>query len=353
MSQLHPDLSFRARRILYSVITEYIATGEPVGSRKLSRRYGLQLSPASIRNVLADLEDAGYLVQPHTSAGRVPTDRGFRLFVDALVQMREVSADDRAAIASRLSALSPAHDDQIREAGRLLASMAGTAALLSPPRAEDEKLAQVRFVFVKPRRILAVLVTGRGSVQNRVVELDRDISPSELEQVHNYLSELVDGHSLAEVRANLADRVETERPEYVVLRRHALEMVKATISGAGAKGEVVIEGQGLLFDRPEFSDPEKIRAFVRTFEEKERLLGLLDQTLRAGGVQVLIGTEANLGDVADVSLISARYQAEGGATGSVGIIGPARVDYGKLVPLVEFTARMLSSEGADDDGDDD
>ncbi len=349
----HTELAFRARKILYSVITEYIATGEPVGSRKLSRLYEISLSPASIRNTLADLEEAGFLTQPHTSAGRVPTERGFRVFVDALVQMREVPTEDRNAIVSKLSSLGPARDDSMREAGRLLASLAGTVAVLAPPKPEDERLAQLRFMPLKPKQLLAVVVTKSGSVQNRVVDLDREISPGELEHVHNYLAELVDGHTLGEVRAALAERLAGDRTDYDRLPKQALDMVRATMQGAQARGEVLIEGQGLLFNRPEFSDPEKIRAFVRTFEEKERLLGILDGTLRAGGVQVIIGTEANLADVQDISVISAKYQGEGGATGSVGIIGPARVDYGKLVPLVEFTARMMSSMGADAGDDDD
>jgi heat-inducible transcriptional repressor len=353
LNQPAPELSYRARRILYSVITEYISTGEPVGSRKLSRRYGLELSPASIRNVLADLEEAGYLVQPHTSAGRVPTDRGFRLFVDALVQMREVSQEDRAAIAQRLGAVSPARDAQIREAGKLLAALSGAAAVVTPPKPEEELITQLKFIPIKARTVLAVLVSRSGSVQNRLLELERDVSPADIERVHNYLAELTNGRTLSEMRAAIAERVAGERRDYDEIRKHALLMVKATMSGAAVRNDVVIEGQGLLFNQPEFSDPEKIRAFVRTFEERENLLELLDRTLRAGGVHVHIGTEARLENVDDVSVISARFRADGGATGSVAVIGPARVDYGKLVPLVEFTARILSdNDSADDDGDD-
>ncbi|MCA9581514.1 MAG: heat-inducible transcription repressor HrcA [Myxococcales bacterium] len=344
------ELSFRARRILYAVVTEYVATGEPVGSRKLARRYELQLSPASIRNVLADLEESGYLAQPHTSAGRIPTDRGFRLFVDALVHMREVSADERAAIASRLKAIRPEEQNLMRETAELLSSLTDTAAILAPPRARDDRLSQLRFVQIKPDRVLAVLVTEGETVQNRLVDLQEPLEPRDLERIHNYLDELVSGRTLSEIREALAGEVADERGDYDVLRRLTQNVVEAAMVDGETAISVVIEGQGRLFDRPEFRDSEKIRGFVRAFEEKQTLLHLLDGTLRAGGVQVLIGAETHLSDVNDIGLISANYRRRGGPPGSVGIVGPARMDYGKLVPLVEFTARMMSEALEGDSG---
>ncbi len=182
-----PQLSYRARKILFAVVSEYIATGEPVGSRRLSKRYGLNLSPATIRNELSDLEDAGCLAQPHTSAGRVPTESGFRVFIDALAQMREVSEVDRAAILARMGALRPGVDDVVREAGRLLASLTGAAALLTRPRTELEPLSQLRFMMLAETSVLAVIVTRSGAIQNRVVALSEPLDPSELERLHNYL----------------------------------------------------------------------------------------------------------------------------------------------------------------------
>ncbi len=345
-----PDLPFRARKILYAVITEYVATGEPVGSRRLAKRYGLNLSPATIRNVLADLTDAGYLAQPHTSAGRVPTERGFRVFVDALIQMREVTTEDRDAVLERMRELRPGVDDLVREAGRLLATMAGAAALVTRPRADTEPLGQIRFMVLRPGELLALVITKSGAIQNRVVAAS-GLSNAELERLNNYLGEMVPGHTLAEVRAKLAAEMDDER----VLRERAMTMVTAATEGSDAPGEVVIEGHTVLFDRPEFSDPEKIRRYLRTFEEKERLLGLLDQTLLAGGVQVLIGSETALEDLPDISLISANYKRGGVRAGTVGIIGPTRMDYGKLVPLVGFTAQVMSDvlDGLPTDDEDD
>lgn len=340
----HTDLSFRGRKILYAVITEYIATGEPVSSRRLSKRYGLNLSPASIRNVLSDLEEAGYLSQPHTSAGRVPTEGGFRLFVDALVQMREVTTEDRTAILSRVGSLAPGAE-RAREAGQLLSTLTGAASVVAPPKPADEALMQLRFVPLSDRRVLAVLVTRSGKVQNRVVTLDVEIGSQDLERVHNYLGELVDGHSLAEVRDALAQEMAGQRTDYRALSQR---IVQATLEES-EEPEVVIAGQGLLFDRPEFQNAEMIKAFLRTFEDKERLLSLIDQTLSTGGVQVLIGAETHLSEIEDVSLIAATYRQPGGSQGTVGVIGPSRMDYGKVVPIVEFTARTLGRTQEPDD----
>lgn len=351
---VRPELSFRARKILYACVTEYIATGEPVGSRKLSRRYGLNLSPASIRNVLADLEEAGYLAQPHTSAGRIPTDAGFRVFVDALVQMREVTAEDKAAILSRMRQLKPGEDDVIRETGRLLSALTGAAAVLSPPRPEEERLTQLRFVPLGEGKLLAVLVTKAGAVQNRVVKIPQRLDDSELERLHNLLGDIIDNRTLTELRDRLAQDVAHERDQYDTLRQTAQAFVEAALAGRSEAPDVLIEGQKLLFDRPEFTDSEKIRAYLRTFEERQRLLQLLDRTIASGGVQVLIGAETELSDLSDISLVSANYGQPGSAKGALGVIGPTRMDYAKVVPLVEFTARVMGHvlDGATPEGED-
>lgn len=347
------SLPFRARKILYAVVTEYIATGEPVGSRKLAKRYGLNLSPATIRNVLADLSDAGLLTQPHTSAGRVPTNAGFRLFVDALVQMREVASDDREAVLDRMRELRPGVDDMVREAGRLLASIAGAAAVVTRPKSDSEVLTQLRFMPLRPGELLAVVITGSGAIQNRVIAAPDGFDIHELERLHNYLDERVSGSTLSEVREKLAQDLDSERDQVGQLRAMARQILEATQVDA-APAEVVIEGQGFLFDRPEFSDADKIRRYLRTFDERERLLGLLDSTLAAGGVHVLIGSETELEDVVDISLISATYRRGGMRAGTLGIIGPTRMDYQKLVPLVGFTAQAMSDvlDGVDQGSED-
>ncbi len=332
-----PELTFRARKILYAVISEYVATGEPVGSRRIAKRYGINLSAATIRNVLADLTDAGVLCQPHTSSGRIPTERGFRLFVNGLTQMREVTSEDRAIVLERMRELRPGIDDLVREAGRLLATLAGVAAVVTRPRADTAPLSQIRFMPLRPGELLAVVIGERGTIQNRVISSPESVERAALERLNNYLEAHVAGRTLAELRAFFAGEVDTERE----LRDRAKQMVEAATDGDDTT-EIVIEGRSVLFDRPEFADAEKIRQYLRTFDEKERLVDLLDQTIAASGVHVLIGSETELDESSDISVISANYKLHGVNAGTLGVIGPTRMDYGKLVPLVGFTAQVMS-----------
>ena len=332
------ELGFRSRRILYAAVTEYIATGEPVGSRRLARRYGLDVSPATIRNELADLEDAGFLSQPHTSAGRVPTDKGFRAFVDALVQVREVQPTDRSALFERLSRLRPGVDDLPREAGRLLSSLTGAASVVHTHRA-SEHVAQLRWLRLRPGQLLAVVVTRSGAVENRVVSVDRDPDPAELDRLHNYLESLLGERTLSDLREAVRRAADSQRSELAERARH---VVDATLSADAGTREVVIEGQQLLLGQPDFSSVEKMRGVLSALTEREHLLELLDHTLAAGGVQVLIGAETNLTDTHDLSLITAAYGQAGHGGGTLGLIAPTRTDYQKVVPLVGFAASLLT-----------
>jgi heat-inducible transcriptional repressor len=334
-------LDERHRRILFAVVTEYIASGKPVGSRRIAKRYAIKLSPATIRNVLADLEEAELLHQPHTSAGRVPTDAGFRCFVDAMATAGEISAAHREALIQRLRDLEPGAD-AVRETGQLLSRLTGTATIIAQPPVTESTLEQLRFMPLSSGRTLAVLVTRSGGVENRVVVTELDIEDAALERVNNYLRELVQGRTLSAVRDVLALRLATEQGQYEVLRKQAQRMVEATVQGEMEETQVVIEGQGALFDRPEFGDAEKIRGYLSAFEEKEKLLELLEQTLMADGVQVFIGSEAALQEIRDISVISSPYRRDGSSVGSFGIVGPTRMDYRKYVPLVGFAANLLS-----------
>jgi heat-inducible transcriptional repressor len=335
------SLDERHRRILFAVVTEFVASGKPVGSRRIAKRYAVHLSPATIRNVLADLEESELLHQPHTSAGRVPTDAGFRQFVDAMAMAAEISSAHRAALIRRLRDLEPGAD-AVRETGQLLSRLTGTATIIAERPLTDTALEQVRFMRISEGRTLAVLVTRSGDVENRVITTELNVDEPTLERVNNYLRELVQGQSLSAVRDLLAGRLATEQNQYELLRRYARTMVEATCARQAEETKVVIEGQGMLFDRPEFGDAEKIRSYLNAFEEKQKLLELLEQTLLTDGVQVFIGSEAALAEIRDISLISSPYRRAGSSVGSFGIVGPTRMDYRKYVPLVGFAANLLS-----------
>jgi len=335
-----PELSARARQVLYHCVTEYVATGEPVGSRTLAKKSGLELSPASIRNVLADLEEAGYLRQPHTSAGRVPTDRAFRLFIDALMHVRELTSDEEASIRDRFASLEPGQN-VMRETGKLLSELTGTVAVVVAPRAETLTLKQLRFLRTGPDEILAVVVTSNGGVHNRF--LRAALSEAELVRIHNLLDDVVEGRTLGDVRELFARRLQSERVQQDELRRRAFELGGAAVEGAvGTEKDLVIEGQERLLEKPEFGDAVQVRQLVTALDEREKLVGLLDLVMGAKGGKVVVGEEAGELAGGQLALVGAAYTAHGHAAGTVGVIGPTRMDYPRVLPLVAATASAMS-----------
>jgi heat-inducible transcriptional repressor len=335
-----PELSARARQVLYHCVTEYVATGEPVGSRTLSKKSGLELSPASIRNVLADLEDLGYLRQPHTSAGRVPTDRAFRLFIDALMQVRELTNDEETAIRDRLASLEPGMNI-MRETGKLLSELTGTAAVVLAPRAETLVLKQLRFIRTSSEEVLAVLIMKNGTVQNRFLVVS--VTEQELQRIHNLLDDVVEGRTLGDLRELFARRLLTDRVLHDEVRRRAFELGGAAV-GEAVDGEtdLVIEGQGRLLEKPEFHDAEDVRVLVTALDAREKLIALLDLAMQVKGGHVVMGEE--VGDLGggQLAIVGAPYSTHGQTAGTVGVIGPTRMDYPRVLPLVAATATAMS-----------
>ena len=342
------ELNQRARKILYAAVTEFISTGEPVGSRTLSRRYEIDLSPASIRNVLADLEEAGFLVQPHASAGRVPTDRAFRFFIDALMQLREISPDQQAAIEHRFDAIGPG-SNVLRETARLLSGLTGTAAVIVAPRLEAQQLKQLRFIPTRPGELLVVIVTATGSVENRFLHVEVTPGNDELQRIHNLLDDVLEGRSLTEIRELFARRLQDARSELGELRRRAFELGSAALAAQGSEVDVVIEGQAQLLDKPEFADVERMRQLLRVLETREVLLTILDKTLETRGVRIVLPGEEGSPGASQLSVISAPYGVgasqgmSGAIAGSIAIIGPTRMDYPSIVPIVNETARQMGA----------
>jgi heat-inducible transcriptional repressor len=334
-------ISPRARRILFAVVSEYIETGEPVGSRTLARRYGLELSAASIRNELSDLDEAGYLHQKHTSAGRIPTDRALRLFIDTLVHAHAISHESRASLKERVAAIYARDENPLRASGRLLSELTGTAAIVAR-QSGVRALAQLRFIAVRPGQLLAVLVFKDGTVENRFVDVEGVLSESELVRIHNVLTDVIEGRTLAEVRDLFARRLADERSALDLLKRKAFDLAHRAVVGVAQKNEVVIEGQIRLIDRPEYADVDRLRGLVTALEEREELLALLDKTLSSGAVTVFIGSEA--GDLAggQLSVVVAPYTENGQPAGAVGVLGPTRMDYARVMPLVDAAAAAMS-----------
>jgi heat-inducible transcriptional repressor len=334
------ELSARARQVLYHCVTEYVATGEPVGSRTVAKKSGLALSPASIRNVLADLEELGYLRQPHASAGRVPTDRAFRLFIDALMHVRALTAEETATIRETYSSLEPGQN-VMRETGKLLSQLTGTAAVVVAPRAETLVLKQLRFLRTGSEVVLAVLVMKNGAVQNRFLRVA--VSDAELERIHNLLDDVVEGRTLGDLRELLARRLQSERVRHDELRKRAFELGGAAVQEAAlGESDLVIEGQDRLLDQPEFGDAEHVRQVVGALDAREKLVSLLDLAMQAKGGHVVVGDEVGGLGGGQIAIVGAAYSAGGQASGTIGVIGPTRMDYPRVVPLVTATANAMS-----------
>jgi heat-inducible transcriptional repressor len=335
-----PDLSHRARQILYACITEFVATGEPVGSRTLSKR-GIELSPASIRNVLSDLEEMGYLHQPHTSAGRIPTDKAFRLFIDAMMEVRLLTDEENAQLLQKFAEIEPG-PNFLRETGKLLSELANTAAIVVSPKAESMTMKHLRFIRTNPGEVLAVLVMSNGTVQNRF--LRADVDEPDLQKIHNLLDDVIEGRTLGELRELFERRLQSEKVQADSIRKRAFELGEAAVTEAADQGaDIVIEGRSRLLGLPEFSDAAGLKGLVNALDETQAIVRLLDATLDAKGTAIVVGREA--GDLAggQLSIVGASYRNQGRTAGSIGVIGPTRMDYPKVVPLVTATANAMSS----------
>ena len=334
-------LTDRGQKILEAIIEEYIATAQPVGSKALTQNQGIKLSPASVRNVMAELEELGYLISPHTSAGRIPTEKGYRFYVDTILRVSEMDRrqQDRIELQYRQQGLQMT--DMLREASRTLSSISHYTGLVMVPRLKATIFRHIEFVKLSPRLILAVFVTQSGLVQNKLVEVDEDLSPRELEQITNYLNQTMTGLSIQDVRTRIITEMAQEKALYDQLMRRAFTLSSAALVDESS-GEVIIEGTSRFLEQPEFSDLDCMKRIVQTFEQKSALVELLDRGLETKGVQVIIGSETAHTELSDCSLITAAYSGKRGTLGTLGVIGPNRMPYATIIPIVDYTASLIS-----------
>jgi len=337
-----PPLSERARAVLYAVVTEFIQTGEPVGSRTLSTHYGLDLSAASIRNVLKDLEEEGYLSMPHTSAGRVPTRPAFQVFIDALMQVRKLPLAQAARIRD-LFAQDLGPSQLLQESGRLLSDLSGLPAVVLRARSETRSVEKLRFISTRPGELLSVVVLDDGSVENRFIHPEQPVDPIQLERVHNLLDEVTSGRTLSEVRRYLEQLRAREQDELGGLIELGDFLLGSAIERVAGEREVIVEGRSTLLFHG--SDPERIKNLMVALEDRKQLVDLLDRTLSTTRVQIFLGQDPGAVETGDspLTLVAAPYGMPGAeAIGAVGTVGPTRMDYPGLVPLVETMAQALS-----------
>ncbi len=331
-------LDKRSRLLLKTLVERYIADGQPVGSRALSKISGLELSPATIRNVMSDLEELGFVVSPHTSAGRVPTPRGYRLFVDSLLTVRPLEAGQSELIHGQMQIAEPQR--AIQTAAQLLSSLSHFAGVVLTPR-RSSTFRQVEFLRLSERRVLMIVVAPDGDVQNRILITDRPYTHAQLVEAANALNQHFAGMRFEEARTRLEGEMLELRGEILVLMNAA---VRAGAEAAGDSQPVVISGERNLIGVDELTaDMDKLRALFDLFEHKARLVGLLDDSSRAEGVQIYIGGESNLVPLDEMSMVVAPYEVHGKVVGTLGVIGPTRMAYERMIPIVDITAKLLSS----------
>jgi heat-inducible transcriptional repressor len=333
------DIGARAKKILHAVVSEYLATGEAVGSQTVTRRYGLDVSAATVRNVMGDLEDVGLLKHTHTSAGRIPTERGLRYYVDTLLRVRSLSLGEKDDIRERLGGAPGDVPEVMQRTSRLLRELSHLTVVVQAPRPENDAVQHLEFVRLREGQLLAVLETSSGQVQNKLVPVDFPVDPSELEHINNYLHELAIGLTLDKLRVRLVEEIASDRAAHDALAARALKLASAAVPPETTTPEVLVDGQSNLLAGS--ADLERAKTLLRTLEEKDLLVRLLDRTLTAPGICVFIGAEANLADLTDVSVVAAPYGTEGRPLGTIGVIGPARMNYSRVIPLVDFTAEMI------------
>ena len=338
----------RAQHLLKTLVERYVAEGQPVGSRVLSRHSGLDLSPATIRNVMADLEEMGLIASPHTSAGRVPTSRGYRFFVDSLMVVKPLEDDEIHRLEGELSVDRP--QQLVSAAASLLSQLTQFAGVVATPKRREAVFRHLEFLRLSERRVLLIIVTPDGDVQNRILHTDRAYSPTQLIEATNFFNQNFAGQSLVSIRERMADELRALREDIAGLMKAAVDAGE----GALAEGEaLVVTGERNLLNAGDLaSNMQRLRRLFDLFEQKTSLLHLLDVSHRAQGVQIYIGGESGLVPLDDCSVVTASYEANGQVIGTLGVIGPTRMSYARVIPIVDVTAKLLSNalsrEFADD-----
>lgn len=332
-------LDERSRTLLKALVEHYIADGQPVGSRALSKFSGLDLSPATIRNVMADLEEAGFVASPHTSAGRIPTARGYRLFVDTMLTVQRESVGFDSVVAQQK--LAPDQPQKvISNAAQMLSSLSHYVGVVMAPR-RTSVFRHIEFLRLSERRLLVIIVSPDGDVQNRVIFTETDYTSGELIEAANFLNAHYAGMAIEEVRERLKGEVEALRGEIAVLMQAAVQVGSEAIE---SRDEVVIAGERNLLAVSDFSsDMDSLRKLFDLFEQKAQLMRLLDVSSRAEGVRIYIGGESQVVPYQELSVVTAPYEVDGQVVGTLGVIGPTRMPYDRMIQIVDITSRLVST----------
>ena len=333
----------RADIILKNIVQLYVRDGQPIGSTKLANKIDLSVSSATIRNVMADLEANGLITSPHTSAGRIPTAKGYRLFVDSYVRAAPLNKKTIASLSDEfLDESDP--DVLIKKASNALSQMTEFAGVVMIPNQNIARFRQIEFMPLSANRVLSILVTEDGRVQNRVITLSRDYKESELVEAANYFNHLYSGSNLSDVREKLIDDIQLDNEEMHRITKNAMEIAKkALVDEEDNQADVMLSGEQKLLDVPDLCQIETLQKLFNVFKTKQDLLDLLDRSMKTDGVNIYIGEESGYGSLDDCSIVTKTYEAEGEVIGTLGVIGPTRMVYSDVVSVVDVTAKLLSN----------
>ena len=333
----------RAKHLLRVLIQRYIREGHPVGSRTLSKDSGLDLSPATIRNVMSELEELGLVSAPHTSAGRVPTAKGYRLFVDTLVRYRQPKGLDVDKLRDHIHRKAEDAGGLVESVSTLLSEITSLAGVVTVPRGQHSALRQIEFLPLSENRIMVILVINDRDVQNRILHTDRDYSAGELQQAANYINAHYSGIEMPQIRDRILQDLEQTRDSMNQAMQDIIAVAHTAIAEEDNDARFFVAGETKLMDFAELSDIDTLRRLFDAFSKKRLMLELLDRSIHAKGVQVFIGEESGYGILDDCSVVTAPYQLDSDTIGVLGVIGPTRMAYDRVVPIVDITARLLKS----------
>ncbi|MBW1645407.1 MAG: heat-inducible transcription repressor HrcA [Deltaproteobacteria bacterium] len=337
------SLNARHQKILAAIVQGYIRSAEPIGSRTIARSSAFDLSPATIRNVMADLEDLGLLCQPHTSAGRIPTDLGFRYYVDHLLQMEQLSTEVRKRIREACVQNRGQVEEILKSGITVLSQLAPYVSVVSLPHFNQTVLKHIRFVRLNDHQVMAVIVSDAGLVQNILFEVEQQYNQDELNRFSNYLNSIIDGLTLEGARLKLLEQMQADKAAYDSLWEKVLVLgQKVFAQGVGDDSDVMIDGKLNILEHPEFADFERMKQIFRAFEEKNTIVKLLEEAQLGEPLQIFIGAENPCEDMRCCSVIMAGYGGEGQPGGQIGVIGPTRMEYSRIIPLVRYTADVIN-----------
>jgi heat-inducible transcriptional repressor len=334
------DLDERNKRVLQAVIDSYIASGSPVGSNILVKQYDFGVSSATLRNIMADLEELGFLTHPHTSAGRIPTDRGYRYYIDSLISIKHETDD----IDNRLRQTPALHGDDLNElmeeASRFLATLSKCAGVVVAPSEPETHYRHIEFVRLRGRQVLIIFVSENGIVQNKLIDVEESILQSDLNRFSAYLDDELEHQTLQEIRDSLIEKMRSEKIQFALLMDETYRASREVRERESEK--VYIGGASQIFDTPEFATVEKMRELFRAFEDKYKLLRLLDRSAAAEGIKVFIGSENPYYEMQGCSLVVSSYRAGENVIGTLGVIGPTRMQYRQIIQVVDYTSKLLT-----------